>query len=170
MAKAFNVTADCKPDKHDYDVVLLDFQAFDDAKYGNIFSVSFANSFLRALKVNRLMFGDTFKEACDMLKDSIGVRNNFFTLKELFEALSDVCGAADKPIVLMIDEVDGATNNQVFLDFLAQLRAYYIDRDVRPTFQAVILAGVHDVKNLRRKLRSEDDHKQWGNGGGKPYF
>lgn len=37
MAKVFNVTADCKPDKHDYDVVLLDFQAFDDAKYGNIF-------------------------------------------------------------------------------------------------------------------------------------
>ena len=77
----------------------------------------------------------------------------------LFEYLSDICGVSDKTIVLVIDEVDSATNNQVFLDFLAQLRAYYIDRDVQPTFQAVILAGVHDVKNLRRNLRPDEDHK-----------
>ena len=51
----------------------------------------------------------------------------------------------------MIDEVDSASNNQVFLDFLAQLRAQYIERDIQPTFRAVILAGVYDVKNLRRK-------------------
>ena len=28
----------------------------------------------------------------------------------------------------MIDEVDSASNNQVFLDFLGQLRAQYINR------------------------------------------
>lgn len=59
----------------------------------------------------------------------------------------------------MIDEVDTATNNQVFLDFLAQLRADYLDRDVVMTFQSVILAGLYDVRNIRRKLRQEDDHK-----------
>ena len=41
----------------------------------------------------------------------------------------------------MIDEVDSATNNQVFLDFLAQLRGYYINRSRFATFQSVILAG-----------------------------
>lgn len=82
-----------------------------------------------------------------------------FRLQMLFEYLSDICNTSDKPIVLMIDEVDSASNNQVFLDFLAQLRAYYIDRDIQPTFQSVILAGVYDVKNLKRKLRPEDDHK-----------
>ena len=46
----------------------------------------------------------------------------------------------------MIDEVDSASNNQVFLDFLAQLRAQYIERDIQPTFRAVILAGVYDVR------------------------
>lgn len=66
----------------------------------------------------------------------------------LFEHLSDICAASDKAIVLLIDEVDSATKNQIFLDFLAQLRAYYINRNVQPTFQSVILAGVHDVKNL----------------------
>ena len=64
--------------------------------------------------------------------------DKYFSLKELFEQLSDLCAAAEKKIVLMIDEVDSASNNQVFLDFLAQLRAQYIERDIQPTFRAVI--------------------------------
>lgn len=80
-------------------------------------------------------------------------------LSALFRLLSKWCQASPKPIVLLIDEVDSATNNQVFLDFLAQLRAYYIDRDERATFQSVILAGVYDVKNLKRKFVTDDDHK-----------
>ena len=81
----------------------------------------------------------------------------YFTLQMLFEYLSDICAASDKPIILIIDEVDSATNNQVFLDFLAQLRAYYIQRIVQPTFQSVILAGVYDIKNLKLKLRPEGE-------------
>ena len=61
--------------------------------------------------------------------------------------------------MLMIDEVDSATNNQVFLDFLAQLRGYYINRSRFATFKSVILAGVCDIKNLRRKLRPDEEHK-----------
>ena len=68
---------------------------------------------------------------------------------------------SDKPMVLMIDEVDSATNNQVFLDFLAQLRNYYLERDKKGTvtFWSVILAGVYDVKNLKAKLRPDEFHK-----------
>lgn len=74
--------------------------------------------------------------------------------------LTDWCRESERPIVLMIDEVDTATNNQIFLDFLAQLRAAYLDSDVTPTFQSVILAGVYDVKNIKRKIRSEEQHKE----------
>jgi hypothetical protein len=73
--------------------------------------------------------------------------------------LSSWCGKSEKPIVLIIDEVDSATNNQVFLDFLSQLRGYYIKRDIKPTFQSVILAGVHDIKNIKRKIRPDEEHK-----------
>ena len=59
----------------------------------------------------------------------------------------------------MIDEVDSAANNQVFIDFLAQLRAQYLDREFYPGFQSVILAGVYDIKNLKRKLRPEEGHR-----------
>ena len=64
-------------------------------------------------------------------------------------------------MVLIIDEVDSTTNNQVFLDFLAQLRDGYIARDTKgvKTFQSVILAGVTDVKHLKSKIRDDSEHK-----------
>ena len=77
----------------------------------------------------------------------------------MFYALSDWCKHSAKPVVLIIDEVDSASNNQVFLDFLAQLRAYYLVRDRRATFQSVILAGVYDIKNVKLKIRPDDEHK-----------
>ncbi len=49
---------------------------------------------------------------------------------------------------------------QVFLDFLAQLRAYYLDRDTTPTFQSVILSGLYDIRKLKRKIRPDSEHKQ----------
>ena len=80
-------------------------------------------------------------------------------LTDLFNCLSELCAASSKPLVLMIDEVDNASNNQVFLDFLAQLRDLYLDRDASPAFQSVILAGVYDIKNLKQKIRNESDHR-----------
>jgi hypothetical protein len=58
--------------------------------------------------------------------------------------------------------VDKAANNQVFLDFLAQLRDNYINRDTKgtKTFQSVILAGVTDVKHLKAKIRDDGDSKE----------
>ena len=82
------------------------------------------------------------------------------TLSVLFKALIEWCKKSQRKIVLIIDEVDTAANNQVFVDFLAQLRAYYLKRKRTQTFQSVILAGVYDVRNIKRKIRPEDDHKE----------
>ena len=87
------------------------------------------------------------------------------TLLQLFRQLRVICKSTDHPIVLMIDEVDTVTNNQVFLDFLAQLRSLYIKRrsnkSVR-TFHSVILAGVTDVKHLKiRGNASEKENSPW---------
>ena len=147
--------------RDEYYVVLLDFQTFDNEKFsnGNVFSVAFANSFLRMLHRNCKTMNNEMVSVIEEMKKDADYANRYFSLKELFEGLSDICEAADRKIVLMIDEVDSASNNQVFLDFLAQLRAQYIDRDIQPTFQSVILAGVYDIKNLKRKLRPEEEHK-----------
>ena len=77
----------------------------------------------------------------------------------LFGGLSEICEASDRPIVMMIDEVDSASNNQVFIDFLAQLRGYYLDREDSPIFHSVILAGVYDIKNLKSKIHPDSEHQ-----------
>ena len=143
----------------EYYVVLLDFQTFDNDKFenGNVFSAAFINSFLRSLKRNTL--SPELEDAIKNILHSTDYTDKYFSLKELFEQLSDLCAAAEKKIVLMIDEVDSASNNQVFLDFLAQLRGYYLERTEFPTFQSVILAGVHDIRNLRQKIRPDAEHK-----------
>ncbi len=145
----------------DYHVLSLDFQTFGSAEFKdeNIFALSFANTFLELLKRTNIVISEKMERAMGELEEQVRLRNDFFALNLLFKKLSDICAASDKPIVLMIDEVDSAAKNQVFLDFLAQLRAYYIKRTVWPTFYSVILAGVYDVKNLKRKLRPEEQHK-----------
>ena len=62
-------------------------------------------------------------------------------------------------IVLLIDEVDAAGNHIEFIKFLGLLREMYLKRDSRPTYQSVILAGVYDIKNLKLKLRPDDQHQ-----------
>jgi Predicted AAA-ATPase. len=145
----------------EYYVVLMDFQTFGNAKFKDehTFSISFAASFLRLLGRNNLVMPEKMEQAVLTLKRFVAEKPEGFEQKELFENLGEICAASDKQIVLMIDEVDSAANNQVFLDFLSQLRACYIDRDIQPTFRSVILASVYDIKNLKRKLRPEDDHK-----------
>ncbi len=146
----------------DYLVVSLDFQKeMSAAKFSdeNTFSLAFAKAFLLKIENSSEHIDGAFGVAVEELKKEMHNGRGEMDLVELFRYLSVVCSTSSKPLVLMIDEVDSAANSQVFLDFLAQLRGYYIDRDETATFQSVILAGVHDVKNIRRKLRTEEEHK-----------
>ena len=70
----------------------------------------------------------------------------------------------DKKIVLLVDEVDQASNNQVFLRFLGMLRSLFLKRadGKASTFLSVILAGVHDIKNIKLKLINAGLHTPQG--------
>ena len=144
--------------KSEYYVVLMDFQTFGrlDFESEHTFAIAFANSFVRLFLRNDQALDNPVNPLSKLTIDS---QNENFSLRILFNDLNYICSVSDKPIVLMIDEVDSAANNQVFLDFLSQLRAGYIDRDLEPTFKSVILAGVYDIKNLKHKLRNDDEHK-----------
>lgn len=145
--------------QNDYFVVSMDFQTFGSADFSteHIFSLCFASSFVESFESAEFKITRELQNVIEEFeKESSSER---FTLRSLFKGIRNICAVSEKPIVLMIDEVDSATNNQVFLDFLAQLRAQYIRRFQQPAFKSVILAGVYDVKNLKRKLRSEDEHR-----------
>ncbi len=81
----------------------------------------------------------------------------------LASKITEFCKSIDKKVVLTIDEVDQASNNVVFVRFLAMLRNMYLTRekfnDYDYTFWSVILAGVYDVKNLKVKIRPEQEHQ-----------
>lgn len=146
----------------EYLVISMDFQMqMSDAKYKNenSFSLAFAKAFEMSYKITENGRQEEYQEVLKEFTAQRQEAGDHFELVELFQALSYVCASVPKKIVLMIDEVDSATNNQVFLDFLAQLRGYYINRNRFATFQSVILAGVCDIKNLKRKMRPDEDHK-----------
>ncbi len=141
----------------DYVVISLDFQNIESDEFAD--GSSFVHALSREInkRIRRMPEVDgEVKEKLDRLADT-AYRN--VRMAEMFECLSEWCRCSQKPVVLIIDEVDTAANNQVFLDFLAQLRAGYLDSDVTPTFQSVILAGVYDIRNINRKIRPEDEHK-----------
>lgn len=75
-------------------------------------------------------------------------------LERLSEGIAELCQAFDKPVLLMIDEIDKGSDSPVFLNFLGMLRSKYLDvqeeKDI--SFHSVILAGVYDIKNLKLKL------------------
>ena len=102
----------------DYAVASLDFQALSHADFAS--EGAFVGAFARTLlDAYNLDLPDAAAEALEGLteRDPAGI-----TLRALFRALRRWLEADARPAVLIIDEVDSATNNQVFLDFLAQLR------------------------------------------------
>ena len=158
--KTTTIDALCKALLTEYEVVSLSFEGIGDAGFKT--EQSFVKAFARKLKRefrNGLVVPEEIK---DQLLEFIARKEEKAELDELFDLLQDWCYEAEKNIVLIIDEVDSATNNQVFLDFLAGLRDNYINRDTKgvKTFQSVILAGVTDVKHLKSKIRPEGEHKE----------
>ena len=139
--------------REEYVVVSLDFQGLSHQDFET--ENCFVKALAREIKRKPLLQNELPHETVDVLgRFACGMQG--MGLAELFECFNGWCQESAKPIVFMIDEADSATNNQVFLDFLAQLRRVYLERDEIPAFQSVILAGVYDVKNLKQKLRPND--------------
>lgn len=131
--------------KDDYIVLALDFQEVSTGDFENevLFSQTLADKLATAFCYVKAEDQEQLKGMLlDFKKDSPNGG-----LSGLFECISSMCENSSRPVVLMIDEVDSASNNQVFIDFLAQLRAYYLKRDKMAIFHSVILAGVR-MKNI----------------------
>lgn len=83
------------------------------------------------------------------------------SLKDVSAVITKLVKKTEKKVVLMIDEVDKSSNNQILLSFLGMLRNKYLLRNEGRdfTFHSVILTGVHDVKSLKQKIRSDKEQK-----------
>ncbi|NJL14748.1 MAG: AAA family ATPase [Microscillaceae bacterium] len=77
---------------------------------------------------------------------------------DLSDMVSEIVEKANKKIVLLIDEVDDSSVYEAFLRLLGMFRNKYLARNAGElTFHSIVLAGVHDIKSLKFKLRNPDD-------------
>jgi AAA-like domain len=198
MAKKFNITGLCFPDKHYMaDVSNKSARTFAMVEDGDYFIINRPRQYGKTTMLyhladmlrktgNYIVFNisfegigdDIFKEEAvfsqgfieilaeyaeyqitelaDWLHEVAPKTNN---LKLVSRVITQLMHKTDKKIVLLIDEVDKSSNNQLFVSFLGMLRNKYLARTEIKTFHSVVLAGLHDVKSLKLKLRPDEESK-----------
>lgn len=145
--------------REQYEVLLISFEGMtkevfqSEAAFCRRFYSLLANIF--RYEKNIRIPADAVEE-CDRQKSSDAKDNDLFRLSEF---ISEMCAGTDRPIVLMIDEVDQAGNYEIFIGFLGMLRDKFLKRTIYPTFQSVILAGVQDVRNIKSRIRPDGEHQ-----------
>jgi Predicted AAA-ATPase len=146
----FMLTEILKSNK-DYVVFRTSFEGIGNEDF--LSEARFCNSFLRILAKSSAITTPDISEwltARSSKTDSITL---------LGEIISELVTKLNKKVVIFIDEVDKSSNNQLFLAFLSMLRNLYLQRHETHTFHSVVLAGVHDVKSLKIKLRPDEESK-----------
>lgn len=150
-----NWLADCLAEE--YGVFLISFEGLGDAPFEK--ESSFCHMFCELL-CDAIDYGEAkgiFQNVREILATESKTEGKSF--RQLSNLISTICKCNGKPMILIIDEVDQASNHKVFLDFLGVLRNLYLKRKTRSNFHSVILAGVYDIKNLKLKIRSKEEEQ-----------
>lgn len=143
----------------EYSVFSISFESISDETYATIDKLG--KKFISILyeEVEDETVSGLSIEASELLKNWVEEDIADSREKDLKIRIKHLCRTNTKGIVLMIDEVDQASNFPSFLKFLGILRDLYLKSDETPTFLSVILAGVYNIKNLKLKLRPEQEHQ-----------
>ena len=134
----------------EYIVCSLSFSGIGDEAFQS--SESFCKSLVRQI-VQALQFSSAHADYIKEWNDS-----NIVSFEQLSRHISKMC--KNNKLVLLVDEVDRASNNRVFLHFIDMLRDKFLARKAKEgyTFHSVILAGVYDIKNIKLKMINEGSH------------
>ncbi len=146
--------------KDEYVVFSLSFEGLTSEIFAdeNTFCVRFSGLLYDTIEFGEVRgISDGLKEELFQFSTDESGRVNFRSMTNI---IIKICRESPCPVVLMIDEVDQASNNEIFAAFLGQLRDLYMKRNKRQTFRSVILAGVRDIKSLKVKMRSENEHEK----------
>ena len=131
----------------EYLVVSITFEGIGDKVFSEegLFSRTILDMFYDAIELN-------FEEEAEKLKS---YSENVDNLRDFSKTLTKWIKDINKEVILIIDEVDKSSNNQLFLSFLGVLRSKYLLMRAKKdySFKSIILAGVHDVKTLKLKFR-----------------
>ena len=137
-----------------YIVIWLSFEAADE-----LFVSRYALAVGLVRKISRILKIQNVEQ--QLLEDWNRPISEMFPFDDLSEHITSLCRDSCKEVILMIDEVDKSSDNQIFLTFLGLLRNKYMEQQQKNdcTFQSVILAGVYDIRNLKLRLRPDEESK-----------
>ena len=143
----------------DYVVFSISFERMGDTEFAT--EDTLAYYFLDRLRLKLRSLTDVNDYVRNAITDAVKSNSEKKKIDFAFldDLIPDICEKSDKPVVLIIDEVDSASNYESFIKLLRLLRDKYLNRMDLPTFQSVILAGVYDIKNLKLKVRPDSDHQ-----------
>ncbi len=137
------------PKLADYIILRMSFEGIGDMCFQSEFA--FVRMFVTKIK-DELEYLEIAKPENSLIFDK---ESSFADLSKI---IKNFIKSISKPVILLIDEVDQASNNNLFIRFLGLLRDKYLlmneDRDF--SFYSVVLAGLHDVKTLKLKIRPEE--------------
>ena len=143
----------------DYVVFSISFESFNQNNFATDDRLAFSLVSLMKNQIKiRKNINDYIRDAITAIIDK-NSENKEISVDSFSEFIENICSDSDKPIVLIIDEVDNASNYESFINLLRFLRDKYLNRRDLPTFKSVILAGVYDIKNLKLKVRPESEHQ-----------
>lgn len=137
------------------EVISISFEGVGDAPFSA--NKSFVNMVI--LRIAKAMkFTKIKEEDIDLWAKEVSYDEEC-AIEYLSDRITELCKKYE--IVLMVDEMDKCSDNQVFLNFLGMLREKYLNRNAGKdfTFKSVIIAGVYDIKNLKLKLRPDEERK-----------
>ncbi len=135
----------------EYLPILLTFENIDDDLNEN--RTSLAVTFVRKIKDNLVKVYPQLENELENIVQKTD------SMLELSHSITEIVNLVDRKIILLVDEVDASSNYVPFLKFLSVLRAKYLRRftPLDYTFHNVILAGIHDIKSLKYKIKSSED-------------
>ena len=147
--------------KNDYVVFSISFEALDDSDFATTDALAYSLVVKMWKRVRNVQDDEAVEQVKQEIQNVIDGYSSSkkMSLDDFSDVITKLCTTSSKPIVLIIDEVDNASNYESFIKILRLLRDKYLNREIEPTFQSVILAGVYDIKNLKLKVRPDSDHQ-----------
>ena len=138
-------------------VFSISFEGLADSAFESLETLLYTSLVKMALPLDWKGIPNLSESSAQQLHKTVKQSHQATQVIDYMKLIASMC-SKDR-VVLFIDEVDQAGNYPQFVKFLGVLREMYLMRDEIPTFQSVVLAGVYDIKNLKLKMRPEDQHQ-----------
>ncbi len=103
-----------------YVVISISFEGYGDSVFSS--ETLFVNEFINAVKKSLIIN----KANNELIESWQKIDGSISPMTNLSQNITSLVSSSDREIILMIEEVDKSSGNQIFIDFLGMLRTKYL--------------------------------------------